>query len=135
MEFIREILMSLTVVSIFSGIVIKLSDENEVVKIACSMLMIIAIITPFNKKIDFSEFEIGLKTYSQENLYKTEIEFDIIEKTLEEYLIENGNIIAKISIDESYNIQKVITENETDIEKISELLGINADKIEYIKSR
>ena len=142
-EIIKEILVSVTVVSIFSGVVINLScDKNrEIVKLGCSMLMVIALISAFKEDINFDDFNLSkaLEDYKEIASSATQdtklLEKNMIKSDLENFVRQEINITCEVIIDDAYNIEKVLIYEDYDVKKIAELLGINQEKIEYIKSR
>lgn len=144
-DLIKNVLISITCVTIFCTIILHLiGDDNpqkEIVKIACGCLMIIALFNPFYNVFD-SEMPSFSDYYAQYNMVEVDINDEMMSYTistveieLENHIFNNYNIHCDISIDENYNILTVFVYENENINKISQILGISMDKIEYIESR
>lgn len=143
MNMLNNLLISVTIVSIFSTIILTIvSNENcEIVKISCGLLMIIVILSSFRGGVaeEFLDFDSFYKEYeiisqnANENYQK--IEEKLVKETLEQMIFEQIGIESEIFLNENYEITKILVLSDVEIEEISKILGISTDKIEYIESR
>ncbi len=144
MEIIKNIVIMITVVSIFSTILLNFIGENnpqrEIVKIACGCLMIITIIVPFRAysfEIEniielYDKYEVTADIANEKAL---EIKLDIISTEIENKVFSEINVKCDIVLTEELQIDKVFIEKGQDTSQICEFLGIKLTQIEYIESR
>lgn len=145
MEIFRNLILSASVVAIFSTVVLNIiNQENslyEILKISCGLLMIIVVLNTLNGdfSLEIGEFDDLYKEYSSvsDDALTTAygIEQSIIQENIETYILQTVGIDCKISLDENNEITTAYIDDSTKKEEISSLLGISLDKIEYIESR
>lgn len=143
-QLIRELVISCTAVMIFSIIILTIiGDENpqkEIIKIGIGCIMIITISTKLfgtNIKLEnFSDIVSEIEDVSSISLEASnEMQSNYITYNIEKYVLEQTGIKCDIKMNEDFIITKVYVYNSLEFVKISELLGISTDILEYIESR
>lgn len=145
MDFLINLLMSVTVVAIFSSIILTIVDEQnsqrEIVKIACGMLMVVVILNGFNNgfSADLSSFENFYSDYEQissdAQITYNEIEMDIVQSEVESLIFDEFSVNCTVYFNENYEITQVLVPDDSQISEISQFLGISENLVEYIESR
>lgn len=132
---IKDLIITCTVVSIFSMIIMNIIGEDnpqkEIIKIGLGCVMIISLITKV-KGSDLSEIIniyddfSGMTNISLEK--SEEYQANYISQNLEKYVFESLGIECKIYFNSSYEMTKVILYDEC--LEIYELLGIDKEIVE-----
>ncbi|MFI3114845.1 MAG: hypothetical protein R3Y12_01720 [Clostridia bacterium] len=145
MELFRELVFSVTVVAIFSTIILSIVGEDnalrEIVRISCGLLMIIVILTGvkgvyFVKIMEFENFYEEYEQITEEALINyANLERNLVKNNLEMLVLNQTGESSEVFLDENYEIIKIIVNSTEKITEISKLLGISVSKIEYIESR
>lgn len=145
MELFRELVFSVTVVAIFSTIILSIvGDDNalhEIVKISCGLLMIIVILTSvksiyFSNLIDFENFYAEYNEITEQALLNySQLERTLVKNNIELLILNQTGEICDVLLDENYEITKIFVNSNEKIQEISQIIGISTSKIEYIESR
>ncbi|MFI3227342.1 MAG: hypothetical protein R3Y09_08020 [Clostridia bacterium] len=145
MAFFENLLVSITVVAIFSAIVLNIVDEKnpqrEIVKISCGLLMIVVLLNGLNNgfMLDFEEYQNFYTEYedisNQATLTYSNIEMVAVQQDLENLILSEIGINCNVYFNENYEISCVEISDANRISELTEFLGISEDCIEYIESR
>ena len=144
-DLFKEILLSVTIVSVINVIILQIIGENnsqrEIAKIGCGLIMIIAVIAPIKGGLDFSDvsFDDIYKDYEEKSqeafLSYNEIEQVVVKENLQKLVFDQTGFECEISLSEDYEIESIKAPQDANTDEICEVLGISQYEIEYIESR